>query len=153
MQEPLPTFSFSLFKKTKCILRTFRVKKSWVGIKAKLFIIKNWFFWSGVGFLIRCILDHGQRHLVDFWEKFPTDLDFIWIEQISYNSGVLFQIVWSRTSIFKHKSFSTEGCATDSLLVGTFHMMKIKILPTWKLHNQNYSFIRWTDANISPRNV
>ena len=36
-----------------------------------------------------------ESHLVDFWEKFPTDLDFIWIEQTSYNSGVLLQIVWS----------------------------------------------------------
>ena len=53
--------------------------------------------------------DYGQHYLVDFWEKFPTDLDFIWIEQNSYNSGVLFQIVWSCTSIFKLKSSSTEG--------------------------------------------
>ena len=82
--------------------------------KSKVVYHKKLVFRSGVGFLIRCILDHGQCHLVDFWEKFPTDLDFIWIEQISYNSGVLVQIVWSRTSIFKLKSFSTEGCLQGS---------------------------------------
>ena len=60
--------------------------------------------------MIWCISDHGQRHLVDFWEKFPMYLNFIWIEQNSYNSGVLFQIVWTCTSNFKLKSISTEGC-------------------------------------------
>ena len=73
-------------------------------------ISKNLWSQSVVGFLIWSILDHGQRHLVDFWEKFPTDLDFIWIEQTSYNSGVLFQIVCPCISIFKLKSSSREGC-------------------------------------------
>ena len=36
--------SIRLFKKTKCILRAFKVKISLLGIKAKCFIIKNWFF-------------------------------------------------------------------------------------------------------------
>ena len=44
LQEALAMFHIRLFKKTKFILRTFRVKKSWVGIKAKLFLIKNWIF-------------------------------------------------------------------------------------------------------------
>ena len=78
--------------------------------------------------MIWCILDHGQRHLVDFWEKFPMYLDFIWIEQISYNSGVLFQIVWSRTSIFKLKSFSTEGCKS-CLFFGAFSL--ILLISIW----------------------
>ena len=62
-----------------------------------------------VSLLIWCILDYGQHHLVDFWEKFPTDMDFIWIEKNSYDSGVLFQTVWSCTSICKPKSFLREG--------------------------------------------
>ena len=32
------------WKETTCFLRTFGVKKSFVGIKAKFFIIKSWFF-------------------------------------------------------------------------------------------------------------
>ena len=89
---------------------TILTKKSKIFITAKLTVLKSFLSKSAVAFLIWCILEHGQRHLVDFWEKFPTDLDFIWIEKISYNSGVLFQIVWSSTSTFKLKSSSTEGC-------------------------------------------
>ena len=96
-------------KMTKFTFLCFFTKKYFFFIKAKLTVSKSFWSKSAVAFLIRCILDHGQRHLVDFWEKFPMYLDFIWIEQISYNFWVLFQIVWSRTSNFKHKSFSTEG--------------------------------------------
>ena len=69
-------------------------------------------FWSqsGVGFLIQCILDHDQRHLVEFWKKQPANFNIIWLEWISYNSKTDFQIVWSRSSIFKFKSFSAQGC-------------------------------------------
>ena len=43
-KEARAMFHIRLFKKTKSILRTFKVKISLVGIKEKLFIIKKWFF-------------------------------------------------------------------------------------------------------------
>ena len=60
-------------------------------------------------FLIWCILDYAQRHLVDFWKKRPANFNFIWLEWNSYNSRTHFQIVWSCSSIFKLKSSSAWG--------------------------------------------
>ena len=61
-------------------------------------------------FLIRCILDYAQRHLVDFWKKRPANFNFIWLEWNSYNSSIQIHIVWSRSSIFKLKSSPAQGC-------------------------------------------
>ena len=58
---------------------------------------------SAFGFLIRCILDFAQRHLVDFWKKRPANFSFIWLEWNSYNSSIQCYILWSGTSIFKLK--------------------------------------------------
>ena len=60
-------------------------------------------------FLIRCILDYAQRHLVDFWKKRPANFNFIWLEWNSYNSSIQIHIVWSRSSIFKLKSSPAQG--------------------------------------------
>ena len=97
----------SPMKNQKVHFSVFFTNKYFFYIKTKLMVSKG--FYSDVNLLIWCILDYDQHHLVDFWEKFPTDLNFIWIEQNSYNSGVLFQIVWSCTSIFKLESFLREG--------------------------------------------
>ena len=67
---------------------------------------------SAVGFLIRCILDYAQHHLVDFWKKRPANFNFIWLEWNSYNSSIQFHIVWSRSSIFKLKSSPAQGCSS-----------------------------------------
>ena len=105
MQEFLATFSFSLFKKTKCILQAFGVKISYVGIKAKLFIIKNWFL--GV---VLVILDYAQHHLVDFWKKRLTNFNFLSLEWNSYNSSIQFHIVWLRSSFFNLECSVDRGC-------------------------------------------
>ena len=68
-------------------------------------------------FLIRCILDYAQPHLVDFWKKRPANFNFIWLEWNSYNSSIQIHIVWSRSSIFKLKSSPAQGC---------FHKIEIK---------------------------
>ena len=60
-------------------------------------------------FLIRCILDYAQPHLVDFWKKRPANFNFIWLEWNSYNSSIQIHIVWSRSSIFKLKSSPAQG--------------------------------------------
>ena len=96
----------------------FWVKISLVGIKAKLFIMKKLVFWSGVSFLIRCILDYTQCHLVDFWKKSPANFNFIWLEWNSYNSSIQIHIVWSRSSIFKLKSSPAQGCDVSSRVQG-----------------------------------
>ena len=88
---------------------------------------------SSVGFLIRCILDYSKCHLVDFWEKLPTDLDFIWIEQNSYNSGILFHIVSSCTSIFKLKSSLVSPCFLFKPII-TF------VIQLWSSMSLNSSF-------------
>ena len=57
-------FHIRLFKKTKCILWTFRVKTFMGLYKSKVVYHKKLVFQSGVGFLIRCILDHAHCPLV-----------------------------------------------------------------------------------------
>ena len=78
------------------------------GYKSKVVYHKKLFLQSGVGFLILCILDFAQRHLVDFWKKRPANFNFIWLEWNSYNSSIQFHIVWSHFSFFKLK-YSVDG--------------------------------------------
>ena len=89
-------------------------------------------------FLIRCILDYAQRHLVDFWKKRPANFDFIWLEWNSYNSSIQIHIVWSRSSIFKLKSCSREGCNGSSLL----------LLPLWKNQRLRGARVAWVPKNV-----
>ena len=63
LQEPVATFSFNLFKKTKCILRVFYI---FDGYKSKVVYHEKLGFQSGVRFLIGCILDHAEHHLAYF---------------------------------------------------------------------------------------
>ena len=100
----------------------FRVKISYIGIKAKLFIMKKWFFWSGVGFFVWYFLECAQRNLGDFWKKRPANFNSIWIEWNSYNSWTLFQIVWWRTMIFKLKC-SLGGVCNGSLGLKSFSIL------------------------------
>ena len=67
-------------------------------------------------FLIRCILDYAQRHLVDFWKKRPANFNFIWLEWNNYNSSKQIYIVWSCSLIFKLKS--SQWCG--HLLITSF---------------------------------
>ena len=73
-------------------------------------VSKNWQHFDFKNFLIRCILDYAQPHLVDFWKKRPANFNFIWLEWNSYNSSIQIHIVWSRSSIFKLKSSPAQGC-------------------------------------------
>ena len=61
-------------------------------------------------FLIQCILDYTQRHLVDFWKKRPANFNFIWLQWNSNNSSIQFHIVWSCSSFFKLKCSVDHGC-------------------------------------------
>ena len=44
----------------------FSLKNIFFHIKAKLAFSKSFFSDSGVSFMIQCILDYAQRHLVNF---------------------------------------------------------------------------------------
>ena len=94
---------------TRFAFLCFFFNKYFLYIKAKLTVSKSLHSKSAVCFLIRCILDYAQCHLVDFWKKRPANFDFIWLEWNSYNSSIQIHIVWSRSSIFKLKSCSREG--------------------------------------------
>ena len=83
-------------------------------------VSKSFYSKSAVGFLIRCILDYAQCHLVDFWKKRPANFNFIWLEWNSYNSSIQIHIVWSRSSIFKLKSSPAQGCTTQIMIIRTF---------------------------------
>ena len=55
-------------------------------------------------FLIWCILDSTQHHLVDFWKKRPANFNFIWLVWNSYDSSIQFYIICLHSSSFKLKS-------------------------------------------------
>ena len=94
---------------TKFTFLCFFTNKYFFHIKTKLMVSKNRQHFYFKNFLIRCILDYAQRHLVDFWKKRPANFDFIWLEWNSYNSSIQIHIVWSRSSIFKLKTSPAQG--------------------------------------------
>ena len=54
---------------TKFTFLCFFTNKNFFHIKAKVDSLKKLVIESGVGFLIRCILDHAERPLVDLQKK------------------------------------------------------------------------------------
>ena len=106
---------------TKFTFLCFFTNKWFFLIKSKLMVSKSFWSQSAVGFLIRCILDYAQRHLVDFWKKSPANFNFIWLEWNSYNSSIQFHIVWSRIPIFKLKCSLDGGCLVLNLILLVCH--------------------------------
>ena len=84
------------------------------GYKSKVVYHEKLVLRSDVRFLILCILDHAQHHLVDFWKKRPANFNFIWIEWNSYNSRGWFiknatgLVILLQKNIYS--TFSTRFC-------------------------------------------
>ena len=105
-----------LRNRTKSPSLCFFIGKYFFHIKAKLMVSKSVKSQSVVGFLINCILEYAQRHLLDFCKKRSANFNFIWLEWNSYNSSIQFHIVvWSRSSFFKLQ------CSVDQ---GWYHVLQ-----------------------------